>query len=311
MRFFGEYLSRDFAAYGGKGGGNPQTVTNSTQLPPFLLQGGQENLDLAKSIADRPYADYPGARVAGLTPDQQASYDWVRNNFSNASTAITNAAQGVTGGNLTSTAQSLLNPYLANVETGAENQLQRSADLAQNRIASQAASAGAFGGTRFGLQSSALSSDTARQAGELSANIRSAGWNQAVDTALKQAAGVAGLATAGQTAGLQGASALQTVGGQEQTQQQTDINDAIARWQAARDYPLEGLAIRESALSSTPYQGTTTSTQPLNKGNPALAGLGGAATGAALGGSIATALGASAGVGTGLGAGAGLLLALL
>src|SRR5262249_7738348 len=152
------------------------------QIPPFLLQGGQQNLDFANQIAARPYDSYSGQTVAPMSPDASAAYDWVRNNFSSGANAISAAASPITGNNLTTTAQSLLNPYLSNVEQGAETELQRSAAIAQNDLASKFVGANAFGGTRYGLQSAALSSDTARQAGELSANIRSQGWNQAVTT---------------------------------------------------------------------------------------------------------------------------------
>lgn len=303
MRFFADYLQRDFLHYGGGKGGSPQTVTNQTQLPAFITQGGQQNLDIANQIAAQPYQDYPGQSVAGLTPDQQAAFNAVRGGYANAGNQIGAATSAITGPNLTTTAQSLLNPYLSNVEQGAETELQRSGQLAQNDLASKAASAGAFGGTRFGLQSAALSSDTARQAGELSANIRSAGWNTAMNTALQQAGAVGQLANLGQTAMLTGASALNAGGAQQQTQQQNELNDLISRWQAARDYPLEGLAIRESALSSTPFAGMTTSTQPLNAGNPALGALGGAATGAALGSAFGP-------IGTGIGGVGGALLSL-
>jgi hypothetical protein len=294
-----------------KGGGGPQTVTNQTVLPQWLQFGGQQNLDYAKDISNRPYEAYSGPTVAGLTADQQSAYDYVRNNYQTAGNTIAGATDAITGGNLTSTAQSLLNPYLGNVETGAEAQLQRSADQAQNDLASRAASAGAFGGTRFGVQSAELAGNTARQAGDLSANIRSQGWNTAVNTALQQAGAVSQGALTGQTAGLAGASALASAGAQQQNQNQADINALIGNWQAARDYPLEQLAIREGALSSTPYGSTTTSTQPLNRGNPAMAGLGGAATGAALGGALASTLGISSGLAAGGGAGIGALLALL
>ena len=293
------------------GGGGPQTVTNKTELPAWVNQGGAENLEYAKQVAARPYEAYAGPTVAGLTADQTSAMDWIRANSTGAADAISGATRAITGGNLTSTAQSLLNPYLGNVEAGAEAQLQRSADQAQNDLASRAASAGAFGGTRFGVQSAELAGNTARQAGDLSANIRSQGWNTAVQTALAQAAGVTQGATAGQTAGLTGAGALASAGALQQNQAQTEMNAALANWQQARDYPLEQLAIRQSALSATPYGGTTSSTQPLNRGNQAMTGLSGAATGAALGGALAGTLGISSGLAAGGGAGLGLLLALL
>jgi hypothetical protein len=263
MRFHGEYLRRDFAAYGGggKGGGTTQ-VTNQTQIPPWISEAGQSNYNFATDISNRPYAAYPGQTVAGMTPDQGAAYDWVRNNYTNAGTAITDARNSITGGNLVTSANNLLNPYLSAVENSAVGQVQRQGQLAQNDLAAKAASAGAFGGTRFGVQSGILSADTARAAGDISNTIRGQGWDKAISSALTQAGQVGQMAAAGQTAGLQGASALAVGGAAQQQQNQQDINALIQNWQQARDYPLEQLAIRQSGLTSTPYSTTTTSSQP-------------------------------------------------
>jgi hypothetical protein len=146
------------------------------------------------------------------------------------------------------------------------------------------------------VQAGELGAATARQAVELSASIRSQGWDKAVATAMGQAAGVGQLATAGQTAGLAGASALSSAGYQEQQNQQAQLTAMLQQWQEARDYPLQQLAIREGAVTSTPYGGTTASTQPLNKPNPVTSAIGGALSGAAAGTAI------SPGYGTAIGA---------
>ena len=309
MRFHADYLRRDFIAYG-SGGGGDTTVTNQTNLPAWLQAGAQQNLDAANAVADTPYQAYTGQTVAPLTADQQTAYDYVRNNLGTGAAAINAAAAPITGSNLTATTQSLLNPYLGQVESDAVGQVQRSGDLAQNQLNAQAASAGAYGGTRFGVQSGVLAGETARQAGELANTIQSQGWNTAVSTALGQAQEVGNLATSAQTAGLDSASALSSAGAQQQNQQQAQINAMIQQWQQAQNYPLQQLAIRESALTSTPYGASSSSSQPLNQANPLIAAgagaLGGAASGAALGATIGsgfpgigTAFGALAGAGLG------------
>lgn len=298
MRFHADYLRRDFLAYGSGSGGGSQTVSNQTILPDWVQVAAQNNLTQAQQVAAQPYQAYTGQTVAPLTADQQAAYNYVANNLGTASNTINQAAQGVTGSNLTTTAQGLLNPYLDQVESYGVGQVQRQGALAQNQLAAQAAQAGAFGGTRFGVQAGVLSAETARQAGDLSAQIRSQGWDTAVNTALQQAGTVANLASQGQTAGLTSASALSQAGAQEQNQNQADINALIQQWQTAQNYPLQQLAINESALTSTPYGGTSTSTQPIRTGSPGLSALSGAATGATAGsvfGPWGTAIGAGVG----------------
>jgi hypothetical protein len=278
------------------GGSKDSTVTNKTDIPPWLQEAAINNLGFANTIAATPYQGYTGAQVAPVTPDQQAAYDYVRQNLGAATGTIGAATDRISGDNLTTTAQSLLNPYLGAVEAPALDAVRRQGETAQNDLAAKAAGAGAFGGTRFGVQAGELGAATARQAGELSASIRSQGWDKAVATAMGQAAGVGQLATAGQTAGLAGASALSSAGYQEQQNQQAQLTAMLQQWQEARDYPLQQLAIREGAVTSTPYGGTTASTQPLNKPNPVTSAIGGALSGAAAGTAI------SPGYGTAIGA---------
>lgn len=277
------------------GGSKDSTVTNKTDIPPWLQEAAISNLTMAKDVAAQPYSAYPGQQVAGITPDQQAAYDYARQNLGTGSTAITNAAQAITGPNLTSTAQGLLNPYLANVETPALAALQRQGATAQNDLAAKAAGAGAFGGTRFGVQAGELGAATARQAGELSANIRSQGWDKAVGTAVQQAQTLGTLAGQAQQAGLTGASALSAAGSQQQQIEQARMNAAIDQFLTQQGWGERQLAIREGAVTATPYGGTSQSTQPLNKPNPALSAVGGALSGAAAGTAVMPGWGTAAG----------------
>jgi hypothetical protein len=112
---------------------------------------------------------------------------------------------------------------------------------------------------------------------------------------LAQAQTGAQIAGAQQTAGLQAASALSAAGFQEQQQQQAQLTSMLNDWQDQWNYPLHQLAIREGAVTSTPYGGTTASTQPINKANPWLGAAGGALSGAAAGATLGASLGAGGG----------------
>jgi hypothetical protein len=62
---------------GGDSGG-PQTVTNRTELPPWLEDITKENLSLAQKVADRPYVPYTGQRISGFTPEQEQAFRLVQ-----------------------------------------------------------------------------------------------------------------------------------------------------------------------------------------------------------------------------------------
>lgn len=94
-----------------------------------------------------------------------------------------------------------MNPYLDQVESYALQNLQSGTQMGLNNIGDQAARAGAFGGSRQGVQEGALMGDAAKRAGELSANLRSQGYSQAL-----------GQITADQNRNMQGQQANQAAG---------------------------------------------------------------------------------------------------
>lgn len=73
-----------------------------------------------------------------------------------------------------------MNPYLDQVEKYALENLQSGTQMGLNKIGDQAAAAGAFGGSRQGVQEGSLMGDAARRAGELSANVRAQGYDRAL-----------------------------------------------------------------------------------------------------------------------------------
>src|SRR4051794_14103544 len=205
------------------GGGQNSTVTNKTDIPPWLQEAAASNLYYANQVSERPYLAYPGQQVATPTGNQQAAWDYTRQNLNTGAAGIAAAGAPIAGSRLTETAQGLLNPYLSAVEKPALQALGDQEARTQNDIAARATSAGAFGGTRFGVQSGIEAGQAAQQAGQLSAGIRAQGWDKAVSTALAQAQTGAQIAGAQQTAGLQAASALSAAGYQEQQQQQAQL----------------------------------------------------------------------------------------
>jgi hypothetical protein len=250
----------------GKGGGSnipantTSQVTNKIDLPPFISDLAQQNVARATDLSNQPYQPPPGQTVAPITPLQQAGYDYVGSQLGKTDPVFQTALGQVQ--DLPVTTQSLLNPYLKDVEGAAVSNIQRQGDIAHENLASGAVGQNAFGGTRYGVEEGLLSSETQRNIGQTVAQIESQGWNTAMDAALKQSAAETGIATAGQQAGLTGAQAAIGAGGAEQTQQQAELADALQRWQAKQNWPYQQLAIAQGGLQGTPYGTTTTSSQP-------------------------------------------------
>ena len=286
------------------GGGSPQVTTSRQELPKWLEQPTRENIAIADAIAKRPFEQYGGQTTAGLSPDQIASYNMTRENVGayqpayGAALGTTASVAGYQPGTFTGgDIGAYMNPYLQNVEANALGGLEAQRLKAQQGIAQSARTAGAFGGSRQGISEAMSNVETARQAGDLSAKIRAAGYDTAaglmqtdMDRALKGqelrllAGGqMSDIAGAGQKALYADAAALENIGKTQQAQQQAFLNDAYQRYQAERNYPIDMLNLRIGATSAVPGVGTTTQSTS-GGGNSLLSflgGLGSAGTGLA------------------------------
>ena len=309
---------------GGDSGG-PQTVTNRTELPPWLEDITKENLSLAQKVADRPYVPYTGQRISGFTPEQEQAFGIIQQGVGRTAPAF-EAAQAAAGGSafyqpervqagsfLTGDISGYMNPYVANVEQRAIEASGRSLEQARNQIAANAAQARAFGGSRQGLAEGVAASESARNIGDLSARLRSEAFDRAAALQSGDYARALQAAQANQAAALQGAATnisgatalgaltqqaqagrqqeaalVENVGQQRQAQAQAALDEAYARFLEERNYPIEGLNLRLAATTATPYGSTQTQTKTGGPGgNSFLTGLGAVGTGASAALSIA------------------------
>jgi hypothetical protein len=207
--------------------------------------------------------------------------------------------------------QEYMNPYISEVEQRATSNAERALQQQMNQISGQAIQSRAFGGSRQGIAEGVAAAEGARGIGDLSAQLRMQGFNQAA--ALQQAdqaramqaslanqqAGLAGaglglqgagvlgnLAQQRQSLGLTDVGAVGAVGEQQQQQQQRQLEEAYARFVEQRDFPTQQLNLRLAAVGATPYGQTTTQT---STGGPQGSGL---ATALGAGGSFLSGLAA-------------------
>jgi hypothetical protein len=326
------------------GGSAPKNTSQTTEqkLPPWLDAYAQDTLQFSGEVANRPLQQYDGARIAGFTPDQLAAQQGVRGMQGQTGRFMQGLAGGasalagyqpqqVGAGTLPGTdLGGYMNPYLESVERGALNGLEQQRQTAQNSLADRAVSAKAFGGSRQALQAGVLDATAAQKAGELSGQLRSGAYQNAQTMAQADLNRQLQAATANQAAGLQGAgmnlqalglagqlgqnaqqanytdlAALEGVGLQQQQLDQANLDQNYQRFLEQWNYPTQQLQTRLAALGGTPYGGTTVSTVPQARGNPAMGALGGAMSGAASGAMMGSAI---PGIGTAVGAIAGGLL---
>jgi hypothetical protein len=279
------------------------TSTTTQTLPDWVEQAGKENYDIVKGITGQPYTGYAGPTVADQSNMTTQAYDYLMSNigasdplyqqaagllgesYGNANTMFGTAADTLAraGEDIPSNMGKWFNPWTAEVESNAMRNLRESLTQSQMAGADKASSANAFGGTRFGVQAGVTAAEGAKKAGDLSAELRSKGWDTAIANALSNRTSLTGVGQAqsgvgrdisaagtGAAAGLESVGktrqgsmladvgAMGAAGQSEEAYNQKQIDADIKKWQAAQDYPLEQVNARMAALGLTPYPKTET-----------------------------------------------------
>tara|TARA_Y100001937_G_scaffold37633_1_gene53689 strand:- start:1054 stop:2142 length:1089 start_codon:yes stop_codon:yes gene_type:complete len=221
--------------------------------------------------------------------------------------------------------QQFFDQYQADVTNQALKQMDEEAAKAQANLATQAQRAGAFGGSRFGVQEAELAKNlqdikSRRITEDLSRNFQQAqakamdtferaqarnlGVGQALGQAgqgLGQAAqgflnvgtgqaqlgqGIAGLGQLGFGLGQQGVGTLGTIGGQRQARQQALSDEDLRLTTARQQEPLARLRFVQDQLSRVPSAQQRTIEQPIPFTNPLLGAIGAGISGLGTFGSI-------------------------
>ena len=195
--------------------------------------------------------------------------------------------------------QQFFDQYQADVTQQALKQMDEEAAKAQSNLATQAQKAGAFGGSRFGVQEAELAKNlqdikSRRISEDLSRNFQQAqakamdtferaqARNLGVGQALGQAGqgqaslgqGIAGLGQLGFGLGQSGVGTLGTIGGQRQARNQALADEALRLTTARQQEPLNRLRFVQDQLSRVPSAQQRTIEQPVPFTNPLLGAIG-------------------------------------
>jgi len=286
------------------------TEVTTPILPTYLEQPTEAMANTLAQLMQQPL-NVPGQQVAGFSPTQTAAMQQAFQGigayqpYLQAAGAGQQAAMGAMGAGVgalggmqfdPSGIAQWQDPYQRDVTQEAIKEIDRQAAMAQNRLGGQAVQAGAFGGSRFGIQQSELARGaqdlkSRRIFEDMSRNYQQAvGAMQAANQQQLQqgqAFGQLGQATsgiAGQMAGL---------GGQAQAMGQSDVNQLmgigglqqqLGQAQMTTDYQ------NQLALQNAPFQALSTgagilqqlspqmvgqqTTAPLPQANPWMSGIG-------------------------------------
>jgi hypothetical protein len=257
-------------------------VTSTTTVIPTLPEYAQQpTVDMAATLQQLlgQQLDVPAQQVAGFSPTQQAAMQQAFGGigayqpFLDAAQQTQAAALGTTGAGVQALgqmnfdpnrAQAFMDPYQQNVTNEALKEIDRQSQMAGNQLAGKAVQAGAFGGSRFGLQESELARNTQdlksrRIFEDLSRNYQQAqATAQAANTQrLQQGQMFGNLGKA--TSGIGGAMA--GIGGMTQQMGQSDVNQLMGIGGLQQQLAQTGLNVdyqNQMNLQNAPYQQLST-----------------------------------------------------
>lgn len=271
----------DFYAPRGGGSSGTSSSTSKVVLPDWVDTASQSNYNQAVDVANRDYQANPYSQYANVSPMQQQAWNQIQGLQGQADPAYSQAqavssgllgqAAPITTGQISGNASALMNPYQLATVAPTIASMREALAQEQNKTAGEAANVGAYGGSRLGIEQGTAAGQEAVGEGKLVGGLLQQGYDtasqQAMDIAkTNQALGSQQISLLPQLASSQAnldaqqSQLLDTAGQQQQQQWQSALDTAAQNWQDQWNYPLEQVAIKQGALSSSPYGYTTYST---------------------------------------------------
>jgi hypothetical protein len=255
-----------------------QNVTQ-TSIPEYAKPYVEKMLGKAEAITESPYQTYGGQRLAGFTPLQNQAFKTVGELGPTQQGAMGSGIAALGGlGSLNAGNQytqqatnpnamsAYMNPYVQNALAPQMYEAQRQSEMMGQKNAAQAVGAGAFGGSRFGLQEA----ERQRNLGQNLSNIYGQGMNAAYDKGMQSLQfgsnlGLQGFGQAGQLANTLGnlgqqqftqakdaAGAQQAAGTAQQQMEQQQYDQQYRDFQNQRQHPYTQLAFMSDMLRGLP-----------------------------------------------------------
>ena len=228
----------------GKGGGGSsqptsQSVTQSN-IPEYARPYAERMLGKAEALTDTPYQAYGGERIAGFNNLQNQAFQEAQNLQPAQQLGLGTQLAGMSGlGSLQAgqnyqnmatnpyATQAYMSPYIQNALAPQMQEAARQSDIQGQQNAGGAARAGAFGGSRFGLQEA----ERQRNLGTLQNSIYGTGMQNAFQNAQQAQQFGATLGLQGMGQGLQAANTLGQLGQTQFGQQQAAMQARAAAGQ--------------------------------------------------------------------------------
>ena len=229
----------------------PQQSSTSYDIPQYFKDIQERTLKRAENLGQRPYQAYTGQMIAPLSALEQQSANVATQQL----LPQTQQLRAIGEQRFTPTvAQQYMNPYESQVIKGAIGDVEEQYQQAQRALSATAVGAGAFGGTRFGVERALGTERFLDQVGDISSRPRQAGFESgaarfAADRASQLQAAQAQLS--GTAGAIQG---LSTLGATSRGIEQAGLAEAYRDFIERREYPVEQVRQVVGALAGAPIR---------------------------------------------------------
>jgi hypothetical protein len=151
----------------------PQQSSTSYDIPEYFKEIQERTLRTAENVFSQPYTAYQGQRIASLNPMEEAAANVYTNQILPESGQLAAIGAQTYDAN---TAATYANPYEQQVISGALADLGEAYGQTQKQMNAQAIGAGAFGGSRQGIENVLGRERYLDTVGDTSARLRQAGF---------------------------------------------------------------------------------------------------------------------------------------
>ena len=229
----------------------PSQSSTSYDIPEYFKEIQEDTLRRGQKEFSKPYQAFQGQRIAQLDPYEVQAGNIYQNQI------VPQAGQLAAIGNQTydtATAQAYANPYEDQVVSGALKDLREAYGQSQQSMNASAIGAGAFGGSRQGIQNVLGAERFIESAGDTSARLRQAGFESGANRfAQDRAAQMSGATT--QLGALQSASAgLAGFGTQARGIEQAGLSEGYRDFIEEREFGGNQVKQMIGALSGAPIR---------------------------------------------------------
>lgn len=232
--------------------------SSATQIDAAVRPLRDRILGQSMTLANQPFQQYQGERVAGFNPMQQQAFG-AMGALAGQGQGLANRGFNILGGIGTADQRmsAYMNPYTQEVIDRSMSDLERQRQMTMQKTNADAINARAFGGSRQAVADSLTNEAYARQMGDLASSLRFQGFNTALGAAQQDVQQQQQLAEALQRAGYGALEGGMQAGTMQQQLAQAQIDADREKFDEPRNYQMQLLDFLTGIASGVP-QGSTT-----------------------------------------------------